>query len=69
MLVTTHLDRGIGRLVCWGARWKCELREEPVRRTGDSGDGTSSELGRRGDENLLDLGMGGLSPVRSERCH
>ena len=69
MLVPAHLDCGIGWSVGGRAWREGQLREEAVRRERHAGDGASGELGGGGDEDLLDLGMRGLSPVGSERCH
>ena len=69
MLVAAHLDRGVRGLLSPSARREGHLGEDPVGRKGHAGDGPSGELGGGGGENLLDLGMGGLGPVGSERCH
>ena len=68
VLVTAHLDGGVGRLVGRGAWWEVKLGEDGEGRQGHFGDALGAELGLV-DDDLLDIGVGGLNPVWRERGH
>lgn len=66
--VPADLDRGVGRLVGQGARGKGQLRDDGEGGRGGRGHALGGELGLTDDE-LQEVRVGRLCPVRLERCH
>ena len=68
VLISAHLDGGVGWLIglsCW---WKVDFGVESVWRDLNSGDGLGSKFGIV-DDDLLDLRPRWLWPERNEWCH
>lgn len=68
MFIFSHLNGGISWSVGHRARRKVQSRVERERREGDPRETLGGELGIV-DDNLLDLGVRRLVPMRNERCH
>lgn len=66
--VTAHLDRRVGGLGGDGARRELQLGEQAERREGNFGDALGGEGGLI-DDDLLDVGVRRLRPVRLDGSH
>jgi len=68
VLVTAHLNRGIGDLGGLGARREIQLGEQGKGRERHPGDALGGELGFiASDDNLLNVGVGGANPMGLKR--
>lgn len=66
--VPANLDRGVGRLIGQGARGEGQLRNDGEGGRGGRGHALGGELGLT-DNNLQEVRVGRLCPVRLDRCH
>lgn len=68
VLISAHLDGGVGWFISLSCWWKVDLGVESIWRDLNSGDGFGSKFGIV-DDDLLDVRPRWLWPERNEWCH